>query len=154
MRIAIASDHAGKELKSHIIDFLTLTDHVVLDYGVATDSVGSVDYPDYADIVASEVSNHRVDRGILICGTGIGMCIAANKFPGVRATLVYDEFTSRMSRLHNDANVCCMGARTINHHRALDLIKLWLATEFEEGRHRQRLGKIEQLEKRIQGQRE
>jgi ribose 5-phosphate isomerase B len=152
MRIAIASDHAGKDLKGHIVDYLNLTDHTVLDYGVAADNVGSVDYPDYADIVASEVSNNRVDRGILICGTGIGMCITANKFPGVRATLIYDEFTSRMSRLHNDANVMCMGARTINHHRAIDFVKLWLATEFEEGRHRARLAKISELEKRIYGQ--
>jgi ribose 5-phosphate isomerase B len=154
MRIAIASDHAGKELKSHIIDFLTLTNHTVLDYGVAADSVGSVDYPDFADIVASEVSNQRVERGILICGTGIGMCIAANKFAAVRAVLVYDEFTARMSRLHNDANIICLGARTINYHRAIDLLKLWLSTEFEEGRHRTRISKISQLEKRILGQQE
>lgn len=149
MKIAIASDHAGKELKSFIIDFLTLTDNAVLDYGVSPDSVGSVDYPDYADIVASEVANHRADFGILICGTGIGMCMTANKFPGVRAAVVYDEFTARMSRSHNDANVICLGARTVNHHRAIDLIKLWLATEFEEGRHRLRISKIAGIEKRL-----
>jgi ribose 5-phosphate isomerase B len=149
MKIAIGSDHAGKELKGYVIDFLMLTNHSVLDYGVAADSVGSVDYPDYADIVASEVSNARVDRGILICGTGIGMCISANKFPGVRAALIFDEFTARMSRAHNDSNILCLGSRTINHHRAIDLVKVWLSTEFEEGRHRTRLGKITSIEKRL-----
>lgn len=149
MKIAIGSDHAAKDLKSFVIDFLTLTNHTVLDYGVAADSVGSVDYTDYADIVASEVSNGRADRGILICGTGIGMCIAANKFPGVRAALVFDEFTTRMSRAHNDANVLCLGSRTINHQRAIDFVKIWLATEFEEGRHRVRINKIGAIEKRL-----
>ena len=151
MKIAIGSDHAGKDLKSLVIDFLTLTNHQVLDYGVAADSVGSVDYPDYADIVASEVSNGRADRGVLICGTGIGMCISANKFPAVRATLVFDEFTTRMSRAHNDANVLCLGARTINHQRAIDFLKIWLTTPFEEGRHRQRLTKVGAIERRNSG---
>ena len=128
---------------------MTLTNHSVLDYGVAADAAGSVDYPDYADIVASEVCAGRADRGILICGTGIGMCVSANKFPGVRAALVYDEFTTRMSRAHNDSNVLCLGARTINHQRAVDFVKIWLATEFEEGRHRVRLNKIAAIEKRL-----
>ena len=149
MKIAIASDHAAKDLTSYIFDFLTLTNHSVLDYGVAADAAGSVDYPDYADIVASEVCAGRADRGILICGTGIGMCVSANKFPGVRAALVYDEFTTRMSRAHNDSNVLCLGARTINHQRAVDFVKIWLATEFEEGRHRVRLNKIAAIEKRL-----
>jgi ribose 5-phosphate isomerase B len=151
MKIAIGSDHAGKDLKAFVIDFLTLTNNQVLDYGVAIDSAGSVDFPDYADIVASEVSNGRADRGILICGTGIGMCVVANKFPGVRAALVWDEFTTRMSRAHNDANVLCLGARTTNHQRAVDFVKIWLSTEFEEGRHRQRLTKISAIERRNNG---
>ncbi len=149
MKIAVASDHAGKELKSYILEFLNLTSHEILDYGVAADSVGSVDYPDYADIVGSEVASGRVERGILICGTGIGMCISANKFPGVRAAQVFDEFTARMSRAHNDANVLCLGARTINHQRAVDFVKIWLTTDFEEGRHRTRLNKIGTIEKRL-----
>ncbi len=149
MKIAIAADHAGKELKSYVIDFLGLTNHQVLDYGVATDSSVSVDYPDYADIVASEVSAGRCDRGILICGTGIGMCIAANKFPDVRAAVVNDEFTARMSRAHNDANVICLGSRTINHQRAIDFVKIWLSAECEEGRHRARVQKISSIEKRL-----
>lgn len=151
MRIAIASDHAARELKSCIVEFLTLTDHVVLDYGVAADAAGSVDYPDFAEIVASEVSVLRADRGILICGTGIGMCISANKFPGVRAALVYDEFTTRMSRAHNDSNVLCLGARTLNYQRAIDFVKIWLATECDEGRHRDRLNKIAEIEQRLKG---
>jgi ribose 5-phosphate isomerase B len=149
MKIAIAADHAGKELKSYVIDFLTLTNHQVLDYGVAADSTTSVDYPDYADIVASEVSAGRCERGILICGTGIGMCMAANKFANVRAAVVMDEFTSRMSRAHNDSNIICLGSRTINHQRAIDFVKIWLATECEEGRHRSRINKINSIEKRL-----
>jgi ribose 5-phosphate isomerase B len=149
MKIAIAADHAGKELKSYIIDFLNLTNHQVLDYGVASDSSVSVDYPDYADIVASEVSAGRSDRGILICGTGIGMSIAANKFPGVRACVIDDEFSARMSRAHNDTNILCLGSRTTNYQRAIDFVKIWLATECEEGRHRNRLNKINLIEKRL-----
>lgn len=149
MKIAIAADHAGKELKSYVIDFLTLTNHQVLDYGIAADSASSVDYPDYADIVASEVSAGRADRGILICGTGIGMCIAANKFANVRAAVVCDEFTARMSRAHNDANIMCLGARTINYQRAIDFVKIWLSIECEEGRHRNRIQKISAIEKRL-----
>lgn len=149
MKIAIAADHAGKELKSYVIDFLTLTNHQVLDYGVAADSTSSVDYPDYADIVASEVSAGRCERGILICGTGIGMCVTANKFPNVRAAVVTDEFTARMSRAHNDTNIICLGSRTINYQRAIDFVKIWLATECEEGRHRSRINKINTIEKRL-----
>ena len=149
MKIAIGSDHAGKELKGPIVDYLSLTSHSVLDYGVSMDTEGSVDYPDFADVVASEVSNGRADRGILICGTGTGMCIAANKFPGIRAAVVYDEFTARMSRAHNDANILCLGSRTVNHRRAIDFLKIWLATEFEDGRHRSRVTKITEIEQRV-----
>ena len=149
MKIAIASDHAGKELKNFVINFLTLTNHQVSDYGVSLDSTESVDYPDYADIVATEVSSLRSDRGILICGTGIGMCITANKFKGIRAAVVYDEFIARMCRAHNDVNIMCLGARTMNSQRAVDFIKIWLATECEEGRHRSRIQKITQIEGRV-----
>jgi ribose 5-phosphate isomerase B len=149
MKIAIASDHAGRELKSYIMEFLTLTQHQVLDYGIASDSSISVDYPDYADIVASEVSAGRCERGILVCGSGIGMCIVANKFPNVRAVVAYDEFSARMSRAHNDTNVLCLGSRCTNAQRAMDFIKIWLSTECEEGRHRGRVQKIQSIEKRL-----
>jgi ribose 5-phosphate isomerase B len=149
MKIAIGSDHAGKELKNLIVDFLTLTNHTVHDYGLAVDSAATVDYPDYADIVASEVSQGRCDRGILVCGTGIGMSIAANKFPSIRACVVWDDFSARLSRQHNDCNVLCLGSRTLNYQRAIDYVKIWLHTEFEEGRHRIRVQKIMELEKRF-----
>lgn len=148
MKIAVASDHAGKDLKQILVEYLRLTDYNILDYGVSFDTSISVDYPDYADIVASEVSTKAVERGILVCGTGIGMSLGANKYPGVRAAVVTDEFTARMSRAHNDANVLCLGSRVINHHRAIEFLKLWLMTEFEEGRHRQRLDKVAEIERR------
>jgi len=149
MKIAVAADHAGRDLKTLVIDFLALTNYQVLDYGVSSDSTSSVDYPDYADIVATEVSSGRCDRGILVCATGIGMCLTANKFPHVRASVVSDEFAARMSRTHNDANLLCLGARTINHQRAIDFVKIWLTSEFEEGRHRNRLNKVKDIEKRL-----
>lgn len=147
-RIGIAADHAGKELKQLIADFVRLKNYQVIDYGVATDTDKSVDYPDYAAILAADITSGKLDRGILICGTGIGMAISANKFPGVRAASVWDEFTARMSRAHNDANVICLGARAINHHRAAELVNLWLDTPFEGSRHRTRLDKIRELEKK------
>jgi ribose 5-phosphate isomerase B len=148
-KIGIASDHAGKELKQLIADFVRLKNYEVIDYGVAVDSDKSVDYPDYAAILAGDIASGKLDRGVLICGTGIGMSITANKFPGVRAAVVWDEFTARMSRAHNDANVICMGARVLNHHRAAELVNLWLDTEFEGNRHRARLEKIREIEKKL-----
>lgn len=147
-KIGIAADHGGKELKRLIHDFLRLTDYDVIDYGVSPDTEKAVDYPDYAALLADDVSRGKVDEGIVICGTGIGMCITANKFPDVRAALVWDEFTARMSRMHNNANIICLGARTINHHRAVDFIKIWLETEYEGGRHAERIRKIHEIEKR------
>ncbi len=146
-KIGVASDHAGKELKQLIVEFMKASDVEVIDYGVVVDSQKSVDYPDYAAAVASDISSKKLDFGILICGTGIGMSIAANKFPYVRAALVWDDFTAKMSRAHNDANVLCLGARTLNHHRAIDLAKLWLETPFEGSRHNLRLEKIREIEK-------
>lgn len=146
-RIGICSDHGGVELKKLILDFLSLTEYEVVDYGVAIDNKNSVDYPDFAALLAADIADGKIDRGIAICGTGIGMCITANKFAGVRAASVWDEFTARMAREHNNANVLCLGARTINHHRAADYCKIWLDTEYEGGRHQQRLNKIRNIEK-------
>src|SRR5690606_14916631 len=109
----------------------------------------SVDYPDYAEILSSDISSGKLDRGVLICGTGIGMCITANKFPGVRAGLAWDEFSARMSRAHNDANVLCIGARSLNHHRAEGLVNIWRDTEVEGNRHQTRLAKMREIEKRV-----
>ena len=147
-KIGIACDHAGKELKQLMADFVKLNNYEVVDYGVAADTDKSVDYPDYAEILASDISSGKLERGILICGTGIGMAIAANKFPGIRAACITDEFTARMSRAHNDSNIMCLGSRVTNHHRAADLVKAWLNTEFEGNRHSTRLEKIRNIEKK------
>jgi ribose 5-phosphate isomerase B len=148
-KIGIAADHAGKELKQLIADFIKLKNFEVIDYGVAVDSSKSVDYPDYAAILAADIASGKLDRGVLICGTGIGMCMTANKFPSVRAALVWDEFTARMSRAHNDANIICLGARVLNHHRAAELVNIWLDTPFEGNRHKARLDKIREIEKKL-----
>jgi ribose 5-phosphate isomerase B len=147
-KIGIACDHAGKELKALVSDYVKLNDLEVVDYGVDADSNKSVDYPDYAEILASDISTGKLDQGILICGTGIGMAIVANKFPGIRAANVHDEFTAKNSKAHNNANIICIGSRVINHHRAADLVKVWLETEFEGNRHSTRLDKVREIEKK------
>ncbi len=145
-RIGIASDHGGRILKEKIRVFLLSQNLPVFDFGVPVDASQSVDYPDYAKDLAEQVGDGRLRRGILVCGTGIGMCIAANKIKSVRAALVWDEFTARLCRQHNDANVLCLGERVLNHDRALDLVNIWLNTAFEGGRHSTRLEKIRALE--------
>jgi ribose 5-phosphate isomerase B len=147
-RIGIASDHGGKYLKEKVSAYLRSQGWDLVDFGVAVTCQESVDYPDYAAELARAVSQGQLTRGILICGTGIGMSIAANKFPAVRAALVWDEFTARMSRQHNDANILCLGERVLNHDRALEFLQIWLTTEFEGSRHQRRLDKIRQLEQR------
>ena len=146
MKIGIASDHGGRILKQEVVEFLKTLDVEVHDFGVPIDDASSVDYPDFAEQLARDVSDKKLERGILICGTGIGMSIAANKVPGVRATLVWDEFTAKMSRLHNNSNVLCLGERVLNHTRALDFVRLWVETEFEGSRHQRRLDKITDIE--------
>ena len=147
-KVGICADHGGKELKRLVHDYLRLTEYEVVDYGVSPDTSASVDYPDYASLLASDISQGKIDKGIAICGTGIGMNITANKFPDVRAALVWDPFTAEMSRMHNDANVICLGARTTNHHRAVDFVKIWLETKYEAGRHDERLKKLHEIEKK------
>jgi len=147
MKIALGCDHGGWELKEAIAATLKSLDIEVLDMG--TESEESVDYPDFASKVAGAVSTGKADRGVTICGTGIGMSIVANKFPGVRAALCHDSFTARMSRLHNDANILVMGGRVTGREVALDMLKQWLATPFEGGgRHQRRLDKIADIEKK------
>lgn len=144
MKIAIASDHRGFGIKSKIIATINELGHEAVDMG--TDSSESVDYPDFAVKVAQAVSRAEVDRGILICGTGMGMCIAANKFSGVRACTCHDDLTAEMSRRHNNANVLCLSADLLGDRLVNRMVELWLKTEFEGGRHARRLEKITKVE--------
>ena len=144
MRIAIGSDHRGFAVKSKIIDLVKRLGHEAVDAGA--DSTESVDYPDIASAVGLKVSRGEADRGILICGTGIGMCIAANKFPGVRAAPCHDDLTAEMSRRHNDLNVLCLSADMLGEKLIDRMVDIWLTTEFEGGRHARRVEKITQLE--------
>jgi ribose 5-phosphate isomerase B len=147
MKIALGCDHGGWELKAAIAGVLKTLDVEVVDLG--TENEESVDYPDYAAKVAEAVSTKKVDRGITVCGTGIGMSIVANKYPGVRAALCHDSYTARMSRLHNDANVLVLGGRVTGVEVAMEMLKQWLATPFEGGRHQRRLDKITDIEKGV-----
>ncbi len=152
LKVAIGCDHGGVELKEGIVALLGSMGLEIADMGTgdccSTDGKpASVDYPDYGAKVARAVSAGEVDKGILVCGTGIGMSIVANKFPGVRAALCHDAFTARMSRMHNDANVLAIGGRVTGREVALDMVNIWLSTPFEGGRHQRRLDKISDIEK-------
>jgi len=144
LKVAIGCDHAAFDLKNDIRSFLELKGHSCVDFG--TNGPDSVDYPDFGRLVSEAVSSGEVERGVLICGTGIGMSIVANKFPAIRAALCYDIFTAKMSRMHNDANILVLGARVTGKELALEITKTWLETAFEGGRHQNRLTKIIQLE--------
>ncbi|WKZ34109.1 MAG: ribose 5-phosphate isomerase B [Thermodesulfobacteriota bacterium] len=145
-RIAIASDHAGRELKEDLKEFMASLGVEVLDMGVNDDK--SVDYPDYGIPVAERVSKGDVPKGVLVCGTGIGMSILANKFSNVRAALVNDVYTARMAKEHNDANILVIGGRIAGKGLAREMLKTWLETAFEGGRHQKRLDKIREVEKK------
>ncbi len=147
MKIAIGSDHAGLELKDKIISALKEKGFDVIDYG--TNGPESVDYPDYGVLVAEAVSQGKITRGILVCGTGIGMSIVANKFPVVRAALCHDLYTAEMSRRHNDSNILILAGRTLGKELALDIAETWLKTDFEGGRHQRRIEKIAEIEKKV-----
>jgi ribose 5-phosphate isomerase B len=144
MKIAIGSDHRGFEAKRRICALVRQLSHEVLDVG--TDSHESVDYPDFAFQVAQAVGEGRVDRGITICGTGIGMCIAANKVKGVRAAPCHDSITAEMSRRHNNANVLCLSADLLGDELIDRMVRIWLETEFEGGRHARRVERIARFE--------
>ena len=149
--IALGADHAGFELKEALKGWLIDQGYQVLDLG--THSAESVDYPDYAIQVAQSVADGKVERGLLVCGTGIGMAMTANKVAGVRAALCSDLYTARMSREHNDANVLTLGGRLMDPEMAIEMLKLWLETEFAGGRHGRRVGKIAEFERRHAGDR-
>ena len=141
MKLAIGSDHAGYDVKEEVIEKLTSEGYHVKDFG--TYSHDRVDYPDIAHAVAEAVASGEYDRGILLCGTGIGMSIAANKVRGVRAALCHDDFTAQMAREHNDANIMAAGVRTTATFTIMRMIDIFLSTEFAGGRHTNRVSKIE-----------
>jgi ribose 5-phosphate isomerase B len=144
MKIAIGSDHRGFEAKTRIVSVLHQLGHEVFDVG--PDSRDSVDYPDYAFEAARSVSEGNAERGILICGTGIGMCIAANKVRNIRAAPCHDCITAEMSRRHNDANVLCLSADLLGEELIERMVRIWLETPFEGGRHARRVEKITRFE--------
>lgn len=144
--IALGSDHAGFELKEKIKVHLQAKKLDVKDQGCFSGE--SVDYPDYAEKVARTVANGKAEKGIVICGTGIGMSMAANKVLGIRAALCWNEEAAELSRKHNDANILCLGARMIDHEKALRIVDIWLKTNFEGGRHGRRVNKISIIEKK------
>lgn len=145
--LVIGSDHGGYELKLAILELLRDRAVAYADFG--TDGTASVDYPDFAAKVAAAVSSGDAELGILICGTGIGMSISANKFPGVRAALVHDEFTAKMAREHNNANILVMGGRVLTPEQGKKFVEIWLDAVFEGGRHQNRLDKISAIEQQI-----
>ena len=144
MKIAVGSDHRGYRAKKIIKSIVMQLNHEFIDMGA--DSDNPVDYPDVAYLAASAVSNKEADRAILICATGIGMCIAANKIPGIRAALCHDEFTAGVSRDHNDSNVLCISADQSGEALLRKMVETWLTTDFSGGRHERRVSKITAIE--------
>ncbi len=145
MKIAIGADHAGFALKDQVRDALRQAGHEVVDVGA--NSAESTDYPDYAGSVAHDVISGAADRGILVCSTGVGMSIAANKVNGIRAAIAFNPDEVRLTRAHNDANIITLGARYTSPEAANEMVRIFLDTPFEGGRHARRVGKIAQLEK-------
>ena len=142
--IAIASDHGGFSLKVDIVSFLNELGYEVNDMGPKNQN--SVDYPDYGIRIAQAVTTNSDSRGIVICGTGIGMSIIVNRFPGIRGTLCSDLYTAKLCREHNDSNILIMGGRVVGHGLAREIVKVWLSTPFDGGRHQKRLDKINQFD--------
>lgn len=144
MKIGIGNDHAAVEMKFEIVKYLEESGYEVVNFG--TDTNDSCDYPVYGEKVARAVANGDVDRGILICGTGVGISLAANKVKGIRAAVCSESVTARFSRLHNDANILAFGARIVGVETAKDMVNVWLNTEFEGGRHQRRVDLIMKIE--------
>ena len=145
MKIAIGSDHRGFPMKDKLVGRLSQLGHDVIDVGTTSDQ--SVDYTDFAAETGRRVSNGEADRGILVCGTGIGMCITANKFPDVRAATCHDEITAEKCRQHNNVNVLCLSGDALEQPQANKIVDIWLTTEFEGGRHARRVNKIAEIER-------
>jgi ribose 5-phosphate isomerase B len=146
LKIAIATDHAGFQVKEALRVFLAKLGHEAKDYGAFNEQAS--DYPDFAQAVGEAVAQGREERGLLVCGAGIGMSVAANKVPGIRAALCHDEYTARMSRAHNDANVLVLPARVTALPLCEEIVKIFLSTPFEGGRHERRVNKISGIEKK------
>ncbi|MFQ5450461.1 MAG: ribose 5-phosphate isomerase B [Nitrospinaceae bacterium] len=147
IKLAIASDHAGFDLKESVITYLHHEGVGVKDLGPLNSD--SVDYPDYGIALAQSILESKVERGIVICGTGVGMSIVVNRFPGIRGTLCSDVYTAKMCREHNDSNILIMGGRVIGKGLAQEIVKTWLDTPFEGGRHQKRLEKIEEIDRKL-----
>ncbi|HLG19696.1 MAG TPA: ribose 5-phosphate isomerase B [Bdellovibrionota bacterium] len=144
-KIAIAADHAGYKLKEVLKTYLRSKGIDTVDFG--TNSPESVDYPDYAKLVADPISSGEIAQGILICGTGIGMSITANKYPGVRAAVAATPYMAEMARAHNNANILCLGGRVVDEPTARQILDAWLAEPFEGGRHERRVEKMNELDR-------
>ncbi|SHH22218.1 ribose 5-phosphate isomerase B [Tepidibacter thalassicus] len=144
MKIGIGSDHGGYNLKEEIKKHLESKGHEVVDFG--TDSIESVDYPDYGLAVAEAVVDNKVELGIVCCGTGIGISLAANKVPGIRCAVVSDVFSAKMSKAHNNANMLSLGERVVGRGLALEIVDAWLETSFEGDRHLRRVNKLTEIE--------
>lgn len=148
MRIAVGADHAGFDMKSHLVAVLRAQGHEVHDLGAH--STAAVDYPDYAEAVATALSDHRADRGLLVCGSGAGVSIAANKFPGIRAAVCHDTYTAHQAVEHDDMNVLCLGARVVGAALAEEITTVFLGARFSgENRHQRRLDKMLAIEARF-----
>jgi ribose 5-phosphate isomerase B len=145
MRIALASDHAGYDLKQDVMKYLQGEEVEIKDFGCY--SKMSVNYADFAEKAINQVVSKKYDRAVLICGTGIGMSMVANKFKGIRATLCCDKYMAEMSRLHNNSNCLTLGGRVLSSDKVFSIVETWLKTEFEGGRHQTRLDKISEIEK-------
>ncbi|HIY31590.1 MAG TPA: ribose 5-phosphate isomerase B [Candidatus Mediterraneibacter avicola] len=146
MKIGIGNDHSALELKAEIIGFLKEKGYEIVDFG--TNSTESCDYPIYGEKVARAVAAGEVEKGILICGTGLGISLAANKVEGIRAVVCSEPFTAKMSRAHNNCNILALGARVVGAELAKMIVDTWLSTEFEGGRHQRRVDMIMDIEKR------
>jgi len=146
-KIAIASDHGGYDLKTNLITCLPNSNLIINDFG--PDNPDSVDYPDYGIKVVKAILENKVERGIVICGTGIGMSIVVNRFPGIRGTLCSDLYTAKLCREHNDSNLLILGGRVIDKDLALKIVEIWLKTEFEGGRHQRRIDKINKIDGKV-----
>ena len=147
LKIAIGSDHHGVPVRIKLVELLRQAGHVVSEFGPEIDAQEPTDYPDVAAVVAKAVGAGEVNRGILICGTGIGMCIAANKFAGVRAAPVIDELSAEFCRRHNDLNILCVANGALSEDMIIQIVHIWLNTPFDGGRHERRIEKIRAIER-------